>query len=275
MYGCFVTEPEDDGADLGVVFFHNAGYSTACGHGTIALVTWAVERVSCPPGSPRRAWRRRALGTARDGAPGWRAGACVRFGSATSLRSWSSRRSRWRRARAPSSRTSRTAAPSTRVDDARSIGLTVEPAALPRLIELGREVKRLVECLARRRPSERARAARRLRRRSSSRTRTTALRSSSATSPSSPTARSIARPAGAARPPASRFSTARAGFRAARRSATRASSAPSLRQGSSPTPRSPGRAAVVTEVEGSAYRTGTHRFVLDPDDPIGDGFLLR
>lgn len=43
MYGCFVTEPEDPGADLGVVFFHNAGYSTACGHGTIALVTWAVE----------------------------------------------------------------------------------------------------------------------------------------------------------------------------------------------------------------------------------------
>ncbi len=43
MYGCFVTEPQDDGADLGVVFFHNAGYSTACGHGTIALVTWAIE----------------------------------------------------------------------------------------------------------------------------------------------------------------------------------------------------------------------------------------
>src|SRR5881409_4221945 len=43
MYGGFVTEPEDAGADLGVVFFHNAGYSTACGHGTIALVTWALE----------------------------------------------------------------------------------------------------------------------------------------------------------------------------------------------------------------------------------------
>src|SRR5262249_5421507 len=43
MYGCFVVEPEDDGADLGVLFFHNAGFSTACGHGTIALVTWALE----------------------------------------------------------------------------------------------------------------------------------------------------------------------------------------------------------------------------------------
>src|SRR5262249_10192947 len=36
MYGCHVVPPNDDGADLGVVFFHNAGYSTACGHGTIA-----------------------------------------------------------------------------------------------------------------------------------------------------------------------------------------------------------------------------------------------
>jgi proline racemase len=43
MYGCFVTDPADDDGDLGVVFFHNAGYSTACGHGTIALVTWAIE----------------------------------------------------------------------------------------------------------------------------------------------------------------------------------------------------------------------------------------
>jgi proline racemase len=43
MYGCFVTEPEDGGADFGVLFFHNAGYSTACGHGTIAFATAAVE----------------------------------------------------------------------------------------------------------------------------------------------------------------------------------------------------------------------------------------
>ncbi len=32
---------------------------------------------------------------------------------------------------------------------------------------------------------------------------------------------------------------------------------------------------VVTEVEGSAYRTGEHVFELDPDDPLGPGFLLR
>jgi proline racemase len=53
MYGAFVTPPDDDWADLGVVFFHNEGYSTACGHGTIALVTWAVDtgRVAAEPGS--------------------------------------------------------------------------------------------------------------------------------------------------------------------------------------------------------------------------------
>jgi proline racemase/trans-L-3-hydroxyproline dehydratase len=33
--------------------------------------------------------------------------------------------------------------------------------------------------------------------------------------------------------------------------------------------------AVVTEVEGSAYRTGEHVFSLDPADPLADGFLLR
>ncbi len=43
MYGAFVTPPNDADGDLGVVFFHNEGYSTACGHGTIALVTWAID----------------------------------------------------------------------------------------------------------------------------------------------------------------------------------------------------------------------------------------
>ncbi len=43
MYGGFVVPPDDDSADLGVVFFHKDGYSTACGHGTIALATWAIE----------------------------------------------------------------------------------------------------------------------------------------------------------------------------------------------------------------------------------------
>ncbi|UCD64033.1 MAG: proline racemase family protein [Candidatus Zixiibacteriota bacterium] len=34
-------------------------------------------------------------------------------------------------------------------------------------------------------------------------------------------------------------------------------------------------AAVVPEVEGRAFITGRHQFVLDPDDPFKDGFILR
>src|SRR3954464_4863260 len=37
MYGCFVTPPDDDGADFGVLFWHKDGYSTACGPRTISL----------------------------------------------------------------------------------------------------------------------------------------------------------------------------------------------------------------------------------------------
>ncbi len=51
MYGGFVTPPDDEGADFGVLFWHKDGFSTACGHGTIALGVWAVEtgRVATDP----------------------------------------------------------------------------------------------------------------------------------------------------------------------------------------------------------------------------------
>jgi proline racemase len=50
MYGGFIVPPDDDGAHLGVLFWHKDGFSTACGHGTIALGVWAVEsgRVEAP-----------------------------------------------------------------------------------------------------------------------------------------------------------------------------------------------------------------------------------
>ena len=50
MYGGFITPPDDEGADFGVLFWHKDGFSTACGHGTIALGAWAVEtgRVAAP-----------------------------------------------------------------------------------------------------------------------------------------------------------------------------------------------------------------------------------
>jgi proline racemase len=43
MYGCLVTTPVTPGADFGVLFMHNEGYSTMCGHGIIAITTVAVE----------------------------------------------------------------------------------------------------------------------------------------------------------------------------------------------------------------------------------------
>ncbi|KAH7124359.1 hypothetical protein EDB81DRAFT_847150 [Dactylonectria macrodidyma] len=42
MYGGFITPPDDVGAAFGVLFWHKDGFSTACGHGTIALGYWAV-----------------------------------------------------------------------------------------------------------------------------------------------------------------------------------------------------------------------------------------
>jgi proline racemase len=44
MYGAVLTEPEHPGSDAGVLFMHNEGYSTMCGHGVIAVVTIALER---------------------------------------------------------------------------------------------------------------------------------------------------------------------------------------------------------------------------------------
>ena len=43
MYGCFVVPPDDGDAAFGALFWHKDGFSAACGHGTIALGTWAVE----------------------------------------------------------------------------------------------------------------------------------------------------------------------------------------------------------------------------------------
>ncbi|MFE4396478.1 MULTISPECIES: proline racemase family protein [Streptomycetaceae] len=43
MYGGFLVPADDDEAHLGVLFWHKDGYSTACGHGTIALGAWAVD----------------------------------------------------------------------------------------------------------------------------------------------------------------------------------------------------------------------------------------
>jgi proline racemase len=50
MYGAILTEPVAPGSHAGVLFMHNDGYSTMCGHGVIAVTTMALERGLLMPG---------------------------------------------------------------------------------------------------------------------------------------------------------------------------------------------------------------------------------
>ena len=52
MYGVLFVEPSaGSGAELAVLFMHASGYSTMCGHATIAIGRWAVGQ---GPGSGAR-----------------------------------------------------------------------------------------------------------------------------------------------------------------------------------------------------------------------------
>src|SRR4051812_26128456 len=44
MYGALLTEPVTADAHAGVLFMHNEGWSTMCGHGIVAVTTMAVDR---------------------------------------------------------------------------------------------------------------------------------------------------------------------------------------------------------------------------------------
>ena len=50
MYGAVLTEPVSPGSLAGVLFMHNDGYSTMCGHGIVAVTTIALERGLLGPG---------------------------------------------------------------------------------------------------------------------------------------------------------------------------------------------------------------------------------
>lgn len=47
MYGCLIIPPATNDADFGVLFTHNEGYSSMCGHGIIAVVTALLETGAC------------------------------------------------------------------------------------------------------------------------------------------------------------------------------------------------------------------------------------
>ena len=44
MYGALLTEPVHKNSDAGILFMHNEGWSTMCGHGIIAVTTIALQR---------------------------------------------------------------------------------------------------------------------------------------------------------------------------------------------------------------------------------------
>ena len=165
MYGCFVVEPEDGGADLGVLFFHNEGYSTACGHGTIALVTWALESGRLPMTGPET--------TVTVDVPSGRL-ACVARCNAEAGRVLSVRFRNVPSFVLAEGITIATSAGPVRVDvayggafygsvDVRSIGLSVDRASLPRLIALQRELRPALDAALDVGAPRRARAARHLR----------------------------------------------------------------------------------------------------------------
>ena len=264
MYGCFVTEPNDESADLGVVFFHNAGYSTACGHGTIALVTWALDEgiiqrtegenhvVVDVPSGRLDTWARVEGGRVRS----------VRFRNVPAFV--------WAEGVQLEDRT---------VDVAfggafyACVEERVEPEELPRLIELGRRLKQEVEAWQ------------------------------DVVHPLEPELRDIYGvifwQEEEEEPLTQRNVTIFADGEVDRSpcgSGTSARLALLERSGRLPRGRElwhrsiigsefrahvvgdavvAGIPAVVTEVEGSAFRTGEHVFTLDPDDPLTEGFLLR
>ena len=264
MYGCHVVPPNDDGADLGVVFFHNEGYSTACGHGTIALVTWALDEGRVP----LREAETRVVVDVPSG----------RLETLATVEAGRVRSVRFRNV--PSFVWASGLEAAGRVVDVAFGGAfyatleeRVEPRELPRLIELGREIKAAIEA------------------------------DHDVVHPLEPELRGVygvifwqeerAEPLAQRnvtvfadgevdRSPCGSGTSARLALLDAQGRLPRGAPLSHLSiVGSEFTGRVvgeadvAGRPAVVTEVEGTAYRTGRAEFTLDADDPLREGFLLR
>jgi trans-L-3-hydroxyproline dehydratase len=52
MYGCILTPPVTPDADFGILFIHNEGFSSMCGHGIIAITTVVLETGMLPMTTP-------------------------------------------------------------------------------------------------------------------------------------------------------------------------------------------------------------------------------
>jgi proline racemase len=146
MYGGFITPPDDDQADFGVLFWHKDGFSTACGHGTIALGLWAVQtgRVALSPSGTTDVVIDVPSGrvTARVHAAGQRVTSVdfinvPSYVTATDLQVPTSR--------GPVSATVSFGGAFYAFVDTAPLGWTVTGEHLPQLIELGREIRGLLD----------------------------------------------------------------------------------------------------------------------------------
>ena len=264
MYGCFLVPPDDDGADLGVLFWHKDGYSTACGHGTIALGAWAVEsgRVAAPADGE--------VDVTLD-VPSGRVAARVRR-RAGAVESVAFRN-------VPSFVVARgVAAAGVEVDvayggaiyafaPAERVGLRVVPEQLPELIAAGREIKQALEgSSVSRHPDD---------------DRLSGIYGTVLYEELGPLHyRNVAIFADGEvdRSPTGSATSARTAMLAADGALA---DGQAWRNdsiiGTTFHAKAIGGVAegLLTEVEGTAFRTGEHRFFLDPHDPLGTGFVLR
>ena len=272
MYGCFLVPPNDDGAVLGTLFWHKDGFSTACGHGSIALAAYAVDEglVDAPADGE--------LTFAID-VPSGRVGATVtRSGGSTTSIAFTN---------VPGHVVSRgievpTSAGMVVVDvgyggaiyataGARQIGLGVSPEHLTALISIGREIKAaLTGTDAARHPTDDRLSG----------IYGTIWYDDLGDLPNGPHQRNctVFADGEVDRSPCGSGTSARLVLL---HDEGRIRPGQVLRHDSIVGSTFLGRVlgvgpnGVITQVEGNAFRTGEHTFVLDPADPLGDGFQLR
>jgi proline racemase len=276
MYGGFLVPADDDGADFGVLFWHKDGYSTACGHGTIALGAWAVETGRVPAVADGDTDVTIDVPSGRVTATVTCVGGEVRRVSFRNIAAYVVTKS----VEVP------TSLGPVRADisyggalyasvEASSVGLTVAPKNYAALIAIGREVKwALNDTEWARHPSDPRLDG----------IYGTILFDDLGQDADGPHQRNVTVFADGEvdRSPCGSGTSARIALLA---EAGRLAPGQFLRHESiidttflgrvAETTTAEGRPAVITEVQGMAYRTGTATFTLDPRDPLGTGFVLR
>ncbi|WP_331767621.1 proline racemase family protein [Embleya sp. NBC_00896] len=271
MYGGFVVPPDDDEAHLGVLFWHKDGYSTACGHGTIALGAWAVESglVAAPDDGIARV---------RIDVPSGRVTALVRRRAGRTVDvTFRNVPTRIAARKIPVT----TSRGTVYVDlaysgayyasvDATTLGLTVTAGLLPELTATGREIRAaLADEPATRHPDSPMLSG----------VYGVILHEDLAPTASGPNQRNVTVFADGQidRSPCGSGTSARLALLA---DSGRIGPNDALRHESITGTVFTGRLAgfhpegVITEVTGTAHRTGEHRFLLHADDTLGTGFLL-